>query len=191
MGMRLIRKPRTRGMNIIIRWELRRAYKTRLTPAIIEKYYDVAKLHLWDDEPKFKVRIRIRRSQILVNVVLAKHHKGSQIFRYVDEGTMNEGDPNTTYPIVASDPSKPLTFTVPYQPLTYPPDGLGYDISAPQEQIVAFVVHHPGIKPRRFSEEVKEWIKDRTNPDGFYRITENAYRRAFSRISRVKRALGM
>lgn len=181
VAFKLIRRPRTRQTPAIIKRELEKAYRQILLPHI----KDVLQKELfdWKLKPQFRFKIQISGKRYLVQVIVNTETHAGKVFMWVDRGTADEGSPGTTYPI---DPvnAPALVFDVPYQPKTLPPvpPGLGYDLNEPSKTISIGHVDHPGIRPRRISEKMRKKVNNRRNRKGFYRVTENAYRRGFRKI---------
>jgi hypothetical protein len=185
---KMVRRPRTRKTPEDIRKELRKAYEYIMWPAIeADLKQEVAG---WQNQPTFKFHMRISGRMYLVDVRVDRRTKAGKIFVWVDLGTMDEGNPATTYPIDAVNVPK-MVFDVPYQPMTMPtpPDVLNYNPAAPIQTIATAHVDHPGIVPRRISERTFKKYRDRRNRKGFYRVTENAYRRGFRKVFRLGRAI--
>lgn len=184
MALKLIRRPRTRKTPEIIRRELRAAY-AGMANDIERAFQKWFSSHDWRVSPKVIVRIRVTGRTYVVSVHIDRRSKDGKIFFWVDLGTMDEGDPATTYPIEPIN-APLLVFDVPYQPKSMPSDGvLNYDPSAEPRTLRMRHVDHPGIKPRHISQEILAVFKDRKNRRGFYRITENAYRRGFRRAKKA------
>lgn len=181
----LVRRPRTRQTTAAIAQELLTTYQG-MEPDIQADYNKELDSRGWKGQkPKIKLNVIVSGNRYVIEVKTDTRNIANRIFRWVDVGTMDEGDPNTTYPIDAVNVDY-MTFDVPYQPQTYPPDGqLYYDPSEPVHTVRTAHVDHPGIKPRHFSQAVKARYKDRTYRKGFYRKTENAYRRGFRKAKRM------
>lgn len=181
----LIRRPRTRQMWPVIKQELQEAYCDILLPAVVAKYAEIAQFNKWAGKPEIKMRTRISGQRYLVQFHVDIRTRLGKIFMWVDKGTGLEGPKHSEYLIVPKN-AEYLAFDVPYHPYTYPPEALRYDPNAPSAFIKTQEVHHPGIQARRFSEQVLKWAKDRYNTKGFYRVTENAYRRGFRKVQRAR-----
>lgn len=179
--MRLVRRPRTREMQDEIKKELQNSYKSIVWPAL--KADLEAQIATWNLKPNFKYRINIRQKMYSFEVYVDRRTKAGQIYWWVDQGTGLEGPSKATYSIDAIN-APILEFVVPYQPKTYPPVSLRYDPMGPPTHVKVTHVDHPGIQARKFSEIAVAKCKDRSNSKGFYRVTENAYRRAFRKYSK-------
>lgn len=178
--MTLERWPRTRKTPQLIREELERSYKNLMWPAIEKDFKAV--VSSWRDQPRFYYKISISGRLYRFEVKVDARTTGGKHFVWVDQGTGGHGNPaGPKYPIVAKNAPN-LVFTTPYHPKTIPPGGVYYDMSAPTKFHKRKSVAHPGIKPREFSQRILKKYKDRSNPQGFYLVTKNAYRRAFRRI---------
>lgn len=182
----LIRRPRTRNTTAIIRQELEQAYRG-MESDVQADYKEELESRGWKGQiPTIKLDVSVSGERYTVGVKIDSNVRANQIFLWVDRGTMDEGDPATTYSIDAVNVDY-MTFDVPYQPQTMPPPEieLNYDPSEPVHTIRTAHVDHPGIKPRHFSQAVKARYKDRRYRKGFYRVTENAYRRGFRKAKRM------
>lgn len=179
--MKLERWPRTRKTPELIREELRASYTRLMWPAIEKDFKEV--VTGWRDMPTFYNRISVSGRLYRFEVKVDARTTGGKHFVWVDKGTAAHGDPQGSPKYVIAAKRAPyLVFTTPYQPKTIPEDGLYYDPAEPTTWHKRKTVMHPGIKPRRFSERILAKYKDRSNPQGFYLVTKNAYRRAFRRI---------
>lgn len=124
----------------------------------------------WSDEsrPSFTVEVKVKPTEIRVEVRPHKRRKTSRIFGYVDRGTRGP------YPIRPKRTNKSgrLAFQTGYQPKTLPvarahvgPGKAFGPWTRPQ------AVQHPGIKARQFSATVQQ----RARPK-FTRRVENTFR---------------
>lgn len=178
----LVRRPRTRIMRPVIRRELLQAYqpfKTMIPADIIKE------LQGWKAYPEITVRIKVSGKRYTVSVHIDKRTKMGKIYWWVDQGTGLDGPQHSTYviePVVADF----LQFDVPYQPNTMPTEPLRYNPNEPSHTMRSLHIDHPGIQARNISEKVMRKYRDRKNRQGFYRVTENAYRRGYRRLGWTK-----
>ena len=179
--MQLERWPRTRKTPQLIRDELKRSYRTIMWPAIERDFKQV--VTGWKDKPTFYYKMSVSGRLYRFEVKVDARTTGGKHFVWVDKGTAAHGDPHGSPKYLIEAKKAPfLVFTTPYQPKTVPQDGLYYDPSGPTMHHKRKKLMHPGIKPRNFSETILKKYKDRSNSQGFYLVTKNAYRRAFRRI---------
>lgn len=181
--MQLERWPRTRKTPQLIREELERSYASIMWPAMEKDFKkDVSD---WVDPPRFyytmSVSGRLYRFQARVDA----RTRGGKHYVWVDQGTIDKGDKSGPGKVVTVKNAPFMVFTTPYQPKTIPETGVTYDINAPRQFHKRKVVTMHGIKPREFSKKILAKYKDRSNPQGFYLVTKNAYRRAFRRIPKT------
>lgn len=182
MVLKLVRRPSSRAFSQAIKDEIISAYKTQLAP-YVQKVL-LGQISGWKSKPDFVIKVYASRNQYIFEVRVDMRTTMGKIYVWVDRGTGSEGPTGQPHPI---DPVQApfLQFTVPYQPATYPPDGvLNYDPAAPERVIRTLHVKDQAIKPRRFTEEAIKKFKDRHNTKGWYRITENAYRRGFRKAKK-------
>jgi len=181
----LVRRPRTRQTTEIIKQELLTSYN-KMRPSLQTAMNKELRNRGWRGHlPKIYTKVHISGRTYLVEVRVDRRTKAGKIFWWVDQGTMDEGNPATTYPIepVTADF---LQFMVPYQPQTIPASGsLSYNPGGEPQTVHTMHVNHPGIVPRHFSQAVLKVMKDRRNTKGFYRVTENAYRRGFRKAKKA------
>jgi len=175
MVLKLERRPRTRQTPHEMRGEMHDAYDVMGTNVIADLDAEVA---AFTDPPKFKCNVIITENRYVLTITVDRRTKAGRVFWWVDKGTGLYGESGTMYSIEPIEADY-LSFVIPYMPLTIPPDGLNYDPLAEPKFIRTQHVDAPGIKPRKISEGVLKKYKDRKNTKGFYRTTENAYRRAF------------
>jgi hypothetical protein len=170
-------------MQDIIKKELQAAYTGIMWPAMRADFE--AQIATWNIKPEFKYRINIRQNRYSFEVYVDRRTKAGQVYWWVDQGTGLEGPNRAPYSIDAKNVPF-LQFDVPYQPKSFPPVPLRYDPMSPLQHIKVTHVNHPGIQARKFSDQALAKYKDRSNSKGFYRVTENAYRRAFRKYSKSK-----
>lgn len=173
--MKLERRPRTRQTPAAMRGEIRASYDRMGRNVTADLDAEVAG---FDNPPTFNYAVIVTEKRYTLNVTVDRRTKAGKIFWWIDRGTGLYGETRSTYSI---DPIEAdfLSFDVPHIPITLPPGGLDYDPMAEPKWIRIGHVDHPGIKPRKISEGVTKKYKDRKYGKGFYRVTENSYRRAF------------
>jgi len=185
--LKLVRRPITRAFSLAIKNEILTAYNTQLAP-YVKKTLEV-QIKDWSSMPNFVIKAYASRNMYVFEVRVDMRTKMGQIYKWVDKGTGTKGptgQPHAIMPINADF----LQFTVPYQPKTYPPDGsVDYDVGAPEHVVRTGIVKDQAIKPRKFTEEAIKVFKDRRNTKGWYRITENAYRRGFRKAKKQHETL--
>jgi len=179
----LVRVPRTRIFNSIIKSELETTYRTKLYPAFV-RYMNTILLQGWKELPTYNYKDSVRASRISIYISVDLNTRMGKIFNWSDKGTGLEGPSKSTYPIDAVN-ADTLIFDVPYQPMTMPLMPLRYNPSAENRTVSAPHIDHPGIQARGFSDRANKHFKDRRNTSGFYRLTENAYRRAIRRWQKM------
>lgn len=181
--MKLVRRPRTRKTPAEMRGHITIAYNALATKIVAD--FD-AKVMGWRNRPVFTQIVSVTGKQYFIKIKVDLRTKAGKIFRWVDKGTGLHGERGATYPIDAVNVDY-MTFTVPYIPVTMPPSGLDYNPMAEPRWVKVSHIDHPGIKPRLISAAIMKKYKDRKFTGGFYRVTENAYRRAFRRFMRRHR----
>lgn len=178
----LVRKPRTRLTPNIIRDEIRKAYETQLWPYVKQEME--RPLQGWAVMPEFKHKVSVSGRRYSFSVSVDRRTKMGKIYWWVDQGTGLEGPSGTTY-VIEPVEAPVLRFQVPYQPSTFPPTPLRYTPGPSERWITSGHIDHPGIQARNFSEQAYNKFKDRGNVKGWYRITENAYRRGFRKARKM------
>lgn len=180
--MSLIRRPRTRIMRPVIKRELVNAYQPFKTmiPADFRK-----ELEGWASFPEFKVKIKVTGKSYSVTVHVDRRTKMGKIFWWVDQGTGLDGPKHATY-VIEPVNADFLQFSVPYQPNTLPKEPLRYNPGDSPHVVRSLHIDHPGIQARHISTKIMKKYRDRRNRQGFYRVTENAYRRGYRRLGWTK-----
>lgn len=181
--MKLVRRPRTRQTPAEMRGHITASYNTLATAIIADFDAVVAG---WRNRPVFMRVVHVTGVQYYIEIKVDRRTKAGKIFWWVDRGTGLHGPSGATYPIDAVNVEY-MTFVVPYIPVTIPPTGLDYNPMAEPRWVKTTHIDHPGIKPRRISARIMKKYKDRKFTGGFYRVTENAYRRAFRRFMKRHR----
>jgi len=176
----LQRIPQTRRAKQIIREELKRGYTDELWPSA-EKDFK-SEVNDWRQQPRFYATTETKGATLFVfHLRVHKEEEGGLHFWWVNFGTGLEGPRGQMY-VIEPVRAPALKFTVPYQPKTIPPDGLLYDPSAPESWVTSTHIDHPGMRPRKISERLFDKYVQRGHRNGFYRVTDRAFRRAFARI---------
>lgn len=136
---------------------------------LIAYYKDVTSR--WKHKPEFAIETKI--SPVLIRVDVSAVGKNADIFGYVDKGTGKAGGfRGDRYPITPKG-DYPLRFQGNYNPYTQPV--AQYDVgdgSRSGDWVSTYLVMHPGIKPRKFTEQAEANILKT-----FRRDVENAIRR--------------
>jgi len=177
----LTRSPHTQRARQIIREELSRGYERELYPRAEAEH--AAEVVDWADPPRFYMTTETQGARLFVwRLRVHKEEPGGLHFWWVNFGTGVEGPLHRTYPI---DPvnAPMLVFTIPYQPLTIPPNGLLYNPNATPSLQRRHHIDHPGMRPRRISERIFQRFMQRGDQYSFYQVTDRAFRRAFARVS--------
>jgi len=176
----LRKMPQTQRARQIIREELKRGYGQELWPAANKSFQ--SEVNDWSQQPRFYNTIETRGATLFVfHLRVHKEEEGGLHFWWVNFGTGLEGPTGKTYSI---DPVRApaLKFTVPYQPKTIPPGGLLYNPTAPTQWLTFQHINHPGMRPRKISERLFDDYLKRGHRNGFYQVTNRAFKRAFARI---------
>lgn len=172
--------PQTRRARQIIREELRRGYERELWPSA-EKDFK-AEVNDWSQQPRFYATTETKGTTLFVfHLRVHKDEEGGLHFWWVNFGTGLEGPRGQEYDIVPVQ-APALKFVVPYQPKTIPPAGLLYNPTDPAHWITSQHIKHPGMRPRKISERLFDNYLKRSHRNGFYRVTDRAFKRAFARI---------
>jgi len=179
--LKLVRRPRTREAQILIRKELRKELKYYYTyfPRELNK-----QLAGWKQKPTFKVRINIGAKVHTVEVRVDRRTRIGKIFGYVDQGTGIDGPKGQPYPIEPVNADM-LIFDVPYQPATLPVEPLRYNPNAPETTVTSLGLMHPGIQKRDFTGKVREPVDKRSGVPSFRRRCDKAYRKGMREASKL------
>jgi len=103
----------------------------------------------WDNEPVFVKKVKITNSAVVITV-----STDSQIYRWVTKGTKGP------YPIRPKKPGGTLAFNTALGVKTKPRviNSFISNFERPAAMVFTKQVMHPGIKPRKFEEEItKRW----------------------------------
>jgi len=180
LRIQLVRMPQTQRARQIIRDELKRGYSNELWPAANKDFQ--SEVNDWAQPPRFYATTETRGATLFrFDLRVHKEEEGGLHFWWVNFGTGEEGPRGQTY-VIEPIRAPALKFTVPYQPKTIPPGGLLYDPSAPTTWITSQHIDHPGMRPRKISERLFKDYLQRNKRNGFYQVTDRAFKRAFARI---------
>jgi hypothetical protein len=111
-----------------------------------------AKIADWDNKTTFKKEVEIKPGKWQLSIRHTAMGKEAWIFKWVDEGTGTHGPRGTSY-VIAPVRADFLRFNVPHMPKTRAPGGVRR--MGAQKVVYAKMVTHPGIEPRKFSDELK------------------------------------
>ena len=145
----------------------------------------------WEARPEFKFKVHMGKRVWRLKVYVDRRTRAGKIYTWVDKGTGERGG-GKAYDIY---PKKAdiLSFHVPYKPKTLPksvggtaPPNYGPVNPGPEADLLLMHVHALGIRPRNFTAELKERMKDRTNTDGLKMRVDAAIKRGLYRIGRPK-----
>src|SRR4030042_6973398 len=180
MPFKLIRRPRSaRVLHKIIRDEIREEY-TNMALDVIERLK--RDLVTWEKKPKFSFNVQAGEKRWGIWVHYDKKSPIGQIYNWVDEGTGQAAGHGPKYPIVPVHADS-LAFGVPNQPKTEP-SAVSLRLPAvvmsgygKQKTVYRQKVMHPGIRPRFFTQSLRDEMKSPTRVGGFRMRTEAAIKR--------------
>ena len=180
LRIQLTRMPQTQRAKQIIREELKRGYDQELWPAANKSFQ--SEVGDWVQQPRFYATTETRGATLFrFDLRVHKEEEGGLHFWWVNFGTGLEGPRGQTY-VIEPIRAPALKFVVPYQPKTIPPGGLLYNPSDPARWVTSQHIDHPGMRPRKISERLFKDYLQRNQRNGFYQVTDRAFKRAFARI---------
>lgn len=189
MPLRLVRRPRPATVqHQEILDQVKDELESIAEDNIEELESDVAD---WDTNPVFKSEIHVGKRVWRIKVYVDRRTRAGKIYTWVDKGTGERGG-GEEY-IITPKKKKMLSFDVPYKPKTYPksvggtaPPDFGPVNPGPEGHLLLSHVHAKGIRPRNFTAELYERMRDRTNTDGLKMRIDAAIKRGIYRIGRSK-----
>ena len=187
MPLKLIRRPRyARVLHKIIRDEVREEYNNMALDMIERLKSDIVE---WEKKPKFTFTVQVGEKRWGIWIHVDRKSPIGKIYRWVDEGTGQAAGHGGKYPIVPVH-ADALAFGVPNQPKTEPslvslrlPAVVLSDYGK-QTTIYKKKVMHPGIRPRFFTQSLRDEMKAPTRRGGFRMRTEAAIKRAKRKIGK-------
>ena len=182
--MKLVRRPRSaKRITELILDEVNKGYEELADKAITILDSDVQD---WEHKPTFKSYITVNTKTWKFEIKVDRRTKEGKIYTWVDEGTALLGGKGEAYDIKPKH-GKALAFKVPHYPKSVPnvvgliPGIVMSQGIMKQADVVTKKVTHKGIRPRRFSESLRDMLMERERIGGFRSVSEASIKRGLRR----------